>query len=118
MQYRLLRFTPTRSLIYNNRWYTPVKPKHSLFFIPPDVDQFFLWLDFLCAKHHRTSLYIHTLTLRATKARTRTLTTWKGLPLREVVIKERDYGKRYSFRTQRVNRALKSKPKILKLFGL
>lgn len=118
MIYRLLRFTPTRSLTYNNRWYTPVYPKHSIFFIEPDLEQFFLWLDFLCTTHKRNFLYIHTVTLSASRISIRNLTTWKGKKLREVVIRTRDYGKRKSFRTQRVMKYLKSKPKILKLFGI
>ena len=118
MVYKLLRFTPTRSLTYNNRWHTPVSPKKSLFFIPPDIEQFFLLLDFLGTKHKRTFLYLHTITLRATRARTRTLTVWKGKPLKEVVIRTRDYGKRSSFRTQRILKGIKGKPKILRLFGL
>lgn len=117
MKYRLLRFTPGRSLTYNNRWHVP-KTKRSLFFIPPDEEQFRLWLDFLCTRHRRSYLYLHTIVLRATRARTRVLKIWKGRPLREVVIRERDYGKRVKFRTQRISKSIKAKPKILKQFGL
>ena len=116
MMYKLLRFTPTKSLTYNNRWHTLVRPKHTLFFIPNDVEQFFLWLDFLCTTKRRNFLYIHTIVLKAARIRTRTLTTWKGKPLREVMIRERDYEHRWWFRTQRVKHALKSVPVILRRF--
>ena len=115
-EYRLLRFTPRRSLTYNNRWHPHVLPKHTLFFIPPDEDQVLPWLDFLCSKHHRTALYVHTIVLRAKKVDVRVLTVWKGFPLMEVMIRERDYGKRMRFHTQRVLSGAKRTPTIVRKF--
>lgn len=116
MMYKLLRFTPTRSLTYNNRWHQPVRPKHTLFFIPNDVEQFFLWLDFLCTTKRRNFLYIHTVVLKAVRSRTRVLKMWKGKPLLEVMIRERDYEYRRWFRTQRVLHTLKRVPAVLRRF--
>lgn len=116
MLYRLLRFTPTRSLTYNNRWHNPVKPKHTLFFIPPDASQVLPWLDFLCTKHKRSFLFIHTIVLQATRVKVRVLTVWKGVPLQEVMLRERDYGKRTTFRTHRITKTVKRVPATVRRF--
>lgn len=114
MRYLLMRLTPTKTLTYNNRWYQPVKPKKNLFFIPPDANQFFYWLDFLTTTHKKTFLYLHVIMLKAVRKRTRTLLTWKGNPLKEVMINQRNYEYRFWFYTQRVTRGMKHIPIIIK----
>lgn len=116
MTYLLMRFTPRKALTYNNRWYHPVRPKKNLFFIPPDPNQFFLWLDFLTNRHHRSYLYIHILKLRAVRKRTRTLTVWKGEDIREVMINARNYDHRLWFHTARVYKGAKKIPNIIQRY--
>ena len=116
MLLKLLRFTPRRTLTYKNRWYHPVKPKHTLFFIPPDKEQVKPWLDFLCTKHHRTFLYIHVVELRVVRYKVRVLKVWKGFPLVEVMIRTRDYVKRKSFKMQRVLHRQKALPRIVRQY--
>jgi len=115
-EYRLLRFTPRRTLTYNNRWCRHVLPKHTLFFIPVEEEQVMAWLNFLCTKHHKTALYIHTIVLRARTVSTRVLTVWKGVPLVEVMIRDRDYHKRMKHGTQRVLKGAVKPPTIVRKF--
>ena len=74
------------------------------------------WLNFLCTKHHRNALYIHTVVLRARKVSTRVLTVWKGVPLVEVMIRDRDYHKRMKHTTQRVLKTAVRTPTIVRKF--
>lgn len=74
------------------------------------------WLNFLCTKNHRTVLYIHTIVLRARKVSTRVLTVWKGIPLVEVMIRDRDYHKRMRYETQRVLKGAVNTPTIVRKF--
>ncbi len=95
----------------NNRWFDPVMPKYSVFFIPKYKDVMFnanhrmLWLDFLMTTHKKSHLYLFEVRVNFTRIHYRDLVAWEGEDLEEIVLPVAYLGKRTILRRWRVNRS-------------
>ncbi len=88
---RLLRITPGRTLTLNNRWFEPVMPKKTIFFIPPELDQGLLWGDMLKTTHKKSFLFIHIVDVMNTGYSERIYAGWENQDLIEIKVHIRNF---------------------------
>jgi len=109
MRTKFYRICPTQTFTLNNRWYTPVFPKKSVFFIPykseKDIDTYKhidLWINFLKRTHNKRILYLYLVDVEYSTCKKRVLEIWKGEPLWEIIIDVKHLGHRHLIRRRRV----------------
>ncbi len=104
------RICPGIKMTLNNRWYKPVWPKYSVFFIPKYRDMLFnaehrmLWLDFLMTTQKKSHVYLFEVRVNFSRIDYRDLVYWDGVALEEIVLPVAYLGKRTVLRRWRVNR--------------
>jgi hypothetical protein len=111
MRILVTRITPTKSYTLNNRWYHPVKPRKTLFFIPPHEYQIKLWIQFFCVKKHRSFLYLHMVILRTRRFKVRHFRLkHRKNDLYEVMVPVNSYQKSIRYKTVRVTPVMRKIP--------